>query len=121
LQLYKRMAGAADAPRLDDLEAEVIDRFGPLPPPAKTLFVIHRLRQRAASLGIRRFELGAAAGLVEFNADHRVEPDRVVRLIQRPGGRYRLDGPTRLRLRIAAADPAARIAAAESVLADLAG
>ena len=56
LQLYKRMAGAADAPRLDDLEAEVIDRFGPLPPPAKTLLVVHRLRQRAAALGIRRFE-----------------------------------------------------------------
>ncbi|HJQ73590.1 MAG TPA: transcription-repair coupling factor, partial [Gaiellaceae bacterium] len=88
LQLYKRMAGAADVTRLDDLEAEVIDRFGPLPPPARTLFVVHRLRQRAAALGIRRLELGAAAGVVEFQQDHRVAADRVVRLIQRPGGRY---------------------------------
>jgi transcription-repair coupling factor (superfamily II helicase) len=121
LQLYKRMAGAADVVRLDDLEAEVIDRFGPLPPPAKTLFIVHRLRQRAAGLGIRRLELGAAAGIVEFSADHRVEADRVIRLIQRPGGHYRLDGPTRLRLRISTPDPAARIAAARSVLEDLGG
>ena len=49
LQLYKRMAGATDTDRLDDLEAELIDRFGPLPPPSKTLLVVHRLRQRAAA------------------------------------------------------------------------
>ncbi len=97
LQLYKRLAGTDDRERLDDLGAEIIDRFGPLPPPAKTLLVVHGLRQRAAALGIRRLELGAAAGLVEFGPAHQVEPDRVVRLVQQPGGRYRLDGPTRLR------------------------
>jgi transcription-repair coupling factor (superfamily II helicase) len=121
LQLYKRMAGAADASRLDDLEAELVDRFGPIPPPARTLLVVHRFRQRAAALGIRRLQLGAAAGVVEFSGEHRVDPGRVVGLIQRPGGRYRLDGPTRLRLRIAAADPVARIAAADSILEDLGG
>mgnify|MGYP000335682550 CR=1 FL=1 len=31
LQLYKRMAGAADDAGLDDLQSEMIDRFGPLP------------------------------------------------------------------------------------------
>jgi transcription-repair coupling factor (superfamily II helicase) len=121
LQLYKRMSGAADAEQLGDLEAEVIDRFGPLPPPTKTLIVVHRLRQRAAALGIRRLELGATSGVVEFNREHRVDPDRVVKLLQHPGGRYRLDGPTRLRLRIATADAAARIAAANSILEYLGG
>jgi transcription-repair coupling factor (superfamily II helicase) len=119
LQLYKRLAGAADRERLDDLESELVDRFGPLPPPAKTLLVVHRLRQRATALGIRRLELGAAAGVVEFDREHRVEPDRVVRLVQAPGGRYRLDGPARLRLRIATPDAPARIAAADSVLDEL--
>jgi len=121
LQVYKRLAGTLDRGPLDDLEAEIIDRFGPLPPPAQTLVVVHRLRQRAAALGLRRLEIGAAAGLVEFGESHRVEPARVVRLVQRPGGRYRLDGPSRLRLRIASEGAAARIAAAESVIADLGG
>ena len=85
-------------------EAELIDRFGPLPPPSRTLLVVHRLRQRAAAIGIRRFELGAAAGVVEFSREHRVEPERVVRLVKLQGGRYRLDGQNRLRLRIATAD-----------------
>jgi len=121
LQLYKRLAGTEEITRLDDLAAEIIDRFGPLPPPAKTLLVVHRLRQRAAALGIRRLELGAASGLVEFGPSHRVEPARVVRLVQQPGGRFRLDGPTRLRLRVATADAASRTAAAEKVLDDLGG
>ena len=121
LQLYKRMSGAADRERLDDLEAELIDRFGPLPPPTKTLFIVHRLRQRAAGLGLRRLELGAASGVVEFGPDHRVAPDRVVRLVQQPQGRYRLDGPSRLRIRLEAADAAARIAAADSLLDELGG
>jgi transcription-repair coupling factor (superfamily II helicase) len=116
LQLYKRMASTSDADRLDDLEAELVDRFGPLPPPSKTLLVVHRIRQRAATLGIRRFELGAAAGVVEFGPEHRVEPDRVVRLVKQPGGRYRLDGPNRLRLKIETADASARVAAAREVL-----
>ena len=113
------MAGTTDAAHLDDLEAEVVDRFGPLPPPAKTLIVVHRLRQRAAALGIRRLELGSAAGVVEFRPEHRVEPARVLKLIQRADGRYRLDGPTRLRLRVEAAEPPARVAAAEKLLQDL--
>jgi len=121
LQLYKRMAGAVEASRLDDLEGEVVDRFGPLPPPTRTLFTVHRLRLRAAALGIRRLELGAAAGLVEFGRDHGVDAGRVVQLIQKPGGRYRLDGPTRLRIRIATGDAAARITAAEELLRDLGG
>ena len=121
LQLYKRMAGAADNERLDDLQAEMIDRFGPLPPQAKTLFLVHGLRQRAQRVGIRRLEIGGAAGVIEFDRDHRVDPERVVRLIQRPGSRYRLDGPNRLRLRLAAPDAPSRIAAAGELLDDLGG
>ncbi len=118
LQLYKRLAGAADQPRLDDLQAEMIDRFGPLPPPARTLFQVHRLRLRAGALGLRRLEIGAHAGSVEFGAGHRVDPQRIVRLLQQDPA-YRLDGQDRLRVKLEARDEPARIAGAERVLAAL--
>lgn len=119
LQLYKRMAGAADATQLDDLQVEMIDRFGPLPPPAQTMFRVHRLKLRAANLGIRRLEIGATAGVVEFATEHRVDPARVIRLVQRSNGRFRLDGSHRLRIRLAGADGPARLLVANELLATL--
>ena len=115
------MAGTADEGALGDLQAEMIDRFGPLPPPAQTLFGVHRIRVRAERLGIRRLVLAATGGTVEFAPGHRVDPRRVVALIEGADRRYRLDGQERLRVKIEAADRAARFAAAETLLADLGG
>ncbi|HEX6572269.1 MAG TPA: transcription-repair coupling factor, partial [Steroidobacteraceae bacterium] len=42
LVLYKRIASVQSVPELDDLQAETVDRFGPLPDPAKNLFRIAR-------------------------------------------------------------------------------
>jgi transcription-repair coupling factor (superfamily II helicase) len=119
LQLYKRMAGSTGGAEIDDLLAELTDRFGPLPPPARTLLQVHRLRLRALALGIRRLEIGASSGVVEFDRRHRVNPERVVQLMQRSDGRYRLDGQQRLRIRLATADAAARFTAAAMVLDEL--
>ena len=121
LQLYKRMAGAADDARLDDLQSEMIDRFGPMPPPARRLLQIHRLRHRALGLGIRRLGIGASSGVVEFSPDHRVDPQRVIRLVKRPDGRYRLDGQQRLRIKLVAGDEASRFAEAGRLLQELGG
>jgi transcription-repair coupling factor (superfamily II helicase) len=119
LQLYKRIAGAADDARTDDLQSEMIDRFGPLPPPAQTLFRVHRIKLRAAKLGIQRLEIGAETGIVEFSPAHRVDPGRVISLVQQGDGRYRLDGSHRLRLKLRAADERTRFAAADDLLTAL--
>ena len=58
LTLYKRIAAADSSTALDDLQSEVIDRFGPLPPAAVTLLRIARLTLTARAAGIRRFEVG---------------------------------------------------------------
>ncbi|MSQ92812.1 MAG: transcription-repair coupling factor [Gammaproteobacteria bacterium] len=119
LQLYKRIAGAPDAAQLDDLQVEMIDRFGPLPPPAQTMFRVQRLKQRAASLGIRRLAIGATAGVVEFTAEHRVDPAHVIRLVQVSGGKFRLDGSHRLRIKLPNADGPTRLKLADELLLTL--
>ncbi len=116
LQFYKRLAGAAAGDGLDDLQAELIDRFGPLPPPAVRLLQIHRLRLRAKAIGIRRLEIGESSGLVEFDRSHRVDPGQVVRLLRQADGRYRLDGQQRLRVRLDGGDESARFLAAGRLL-----
>ena len=95
--MYKRIANATDEAELRELQVEMIDRFGLLPDPVKTLMRQTRLRQRAERLGIVRLEAGATRGRIIFgNATH-VDPLTLVQLIQTEPQRYRLDGADTLR------------------------
>jgi transcription-repair coupling factor (superfamily II helicase) len=44
LELYKRIAAARDAAGIHDVRAELVDRFGPLPPPVERLLTLAALR-----------------------------------------------------------------------------
>jgi transcription-repair coupling factor (superfamily II helicase) len=103
LGLYKRIAAAESAEALDDLTAEIHDRFGALPPSAQSLIRIAKLKLTARALGIRRLDLGPQGGSVTFEERNAIEPVTVVRLMQQAPREYRLEGP--LRLRIARAMP----------------
>ncbi len=98
LSLYKRIAAADSAAALDELTAEVHDRFGPLPPAAQNLLRITKLKLSARALGVRRLDLGAQGGTVTFEAHARIEPATLVRLIQKHAREYRLEGPLKLRV-----------------------
>ena len=98
LSLYKRIAAADSAEGLDELTAELHDRFGPLPPAAQNLLRIARLKLLARTIGVRRLDLGAQGGSVLFEERSVIEPATVVRLIQKAPREYRLDGPLKLRI-----------------------
>ncbi len=98
LILYKRISSAESRDALDELRAEIIDRFGALPVATKTLFRITELRLTAAALGIARIDFGPSGGRIEFAADTRVDPFALVRLVQREPNSYRLEDGTRLRV-----------------------
>ena len=97
LVMYKRIASAADEAELKELQVEMIDRFGLLPDPVKTLMRQTRLRQRAERLGIVRLEAGTTRGRVIFGGATHVDPLTLVQLIQAKPQRYRLDGADTLR------------------------
>jgi transcription-repair coupling factor (superfamily II helicase) len=57
--IYRRLAEASEQEAVDDLRAEVADRFGPLPAVVKRLFSIAELRVAAAKKGISMLEVKA--------------------------------------------------------------
>jgi transcription-repair coupling factor (superfamily II helicase) len=97
LVLYKRVAGAESREELDELKVELIDRFGPLPPYAQSLFRAAQIKLRAAQLGIRKIDAGATGGYFVFDEDNKIDTRRVLKLIQGRPKDYRLDGPLKLR------------------------
>jgi transcription-repair coupling factor (superfamily II helicase) len=62
LDVYRRLSRAAAPREVDDLEAELGDRFGPVPDPTRRLLDFARLRIAAAAHGIDG--VGVEAGMV---------------------------------------------------------
>ena len=98
LSLYKRVAAADSDAALDELGAEIHDRFGPPPPAAQSLLRIARLKLTARALGVRRLDLGPQGGSVLFEERSAIDPATVVRMIQTGARQYRLEGPLKLRV-----------------------
>lgn len=98
LTLYKRIANANSQQELDELQVELIDRFGLLPPQTKNLFHITEIKLRAKPLGIRKIELGAKGGRIEFEAHPHIDPGAIIQLIQQQSQHYKLEGADKLRV-----------------------
>jgi len=94
LILYKRIANAADEDGLNELQVEMIDRFGLLPEPAKHLIRLTLLKLQAEKLGITKIDAGPQGGRIEFAADTPVDPMALIKLIQTQPKRYKFEGAT---------------------------
>ncbi len=68
LTLYKRIASAMTVEEVDEMNAEIADRFGPIPAPVKRLIDIMRIRAQAADLGVKRIAAAKTAIAVEFES-----------------------------------------------------
>ncbi len=121
LTLYKRIAGAKNPEDIRELQVEMIDRFGLLPSPAKTLFRIAELKLKAAPLGVRKIEAGAGGGRISFSDTTRVDPATVIHMIQQQPLLYKLDGGNRLRFMLELEDREKRIIAIDALLDKLGG
>ncbi|NCA68563.1 MAG: transcription-repair coupling factor [Sphingobacteriia bacterium] len=121
LVMYKRIASAASARDLEELQVEMIDRFGLLPEPAKTLIEITELKLRVQPYGIRKIEAGPASGRVLFDEQPNIDPTRLIRLIQQHPKEYKLDGSDKLRFYRDMADPRRRLHQVSEVIAQLVG
>jgi transcription-repair coupling factor (superfamily II helicase) len=97
LVLYKRIAAATSEDKLRELQVEMIDRFGLLPPQIGNLFQVSRLRLKAEQLGIRAIDAGPEGGSIDFKASTRVNPMTLVTLVQSDPRAFKLAGATRLR------------------------
>ncbi|KRA35657.1 transcription-repair coupling factor [Rhodanobacter sp. Root627] len=119
LTLYKRIASARNEADLRDLQVEMIDRFGLLPPPAKQLFAVATLKLMATPLGIRKLDLGAAGGRIVFREKPEINPMTIINLIQRQPRIYKLDGQDKLKIIMDLPGATERVRAAQELLVTL--
>ncbi|QEE26454.1 transcription-repair coupling factor [Rhodanobacter glycinis] len=116
LTLYKRIASARNDDHLRDLQVEMIDRFGLLPEPTKTLFALSSLKLMATPLGIRKLDFGANGGRITFREKPEVDPMAIIKLVQRLPRVYKLEGQDKLRITLDLPGATERIRSAQEVL-----
>ncbi|WP_448568431.1 transcription-repair coupling factor [Thalassotalea ganghwensis] len=120
LSIYKRIASCHDKQSLDDIQVELIDRFGLLPQATKNLIHIAKLRLKAQKLGIDRIDVGPKGGSIEFSDDTKVDPVSIIGLIQQRPSVYKMDGANKLKFNQSSDDAKSRFIVVTSLLDELA-
>ena len=97
LVLYKRLANCDNTEQLEAMYEELIDRFGQLPPHAKTLLDSHRLRVLGRPLGVARIDASETGVQLQFMPNPPLDAARMMKLIQRDK-HYKLAGQDKLKV-----------------------
>jgi transcription-repair coupling factor (superfamily II helicase) len=97
LIFYKRIASAPELESLNELRAEIIDRFGQMPLQTQYLFDQMRLKFKAESLGVKSVKWQGESVKLEFLENARVDAAKIIQLIQQDSKELKLEGPRKLR------------------------
>ena len=118
LSIYKRLANCNKAEAIDDMQEEMIDRFGKLPEPVKSLLETHRLRIAAKPLGIIKIDAHNEAATLQFSPKPPIDGMRIIDLIQK-NKHIKLNGQDKLRITASMPDLASRILQIKTILKSL--
>ena len=118
LSIYKRLANCATQDKIDDIQEELIDRFGKLPDPVKVLIETHRLRIAAKTVGIVKIDVHGEAATLQFMAQPPIDPMRIIDLIQK-NRHIKLHGQDKLKISAAMPDLAARVTQIKTTIKQL--
>ncbi len=119
LSIYKRLANCEKPEGIDDLQEELIDRFGDLPEPVKALIETHRLRLSARTVGIVKIDAHSESAVLQFDPKPPIDPMRIIELVQK-SRHVKLSGQDKLRITATMPDLAARVSQLKSTIKALA-
>lgn len=90
MALYRRLNEAEDRTGLDGFAAEMIDRFGPLPPETANLIQLMEIKANARTAGIAKLDVGTKGALVSFHGDQFANVPGLIAYVERLKGRARI-------------------------------
>jgi len=120
LSIYKRLANCETSDRIDDLQEELIDRFGKLPDAGRALIETHRLRIAAKPAGIVKIDAHGESLQLQFKPNPPIDAMRIIDLIQK-NRHIKLNGQDKLKVTASMPDLPARVTQVKSILKSLLG
>ena len=86
LGLYRRLAEIEDKADIEPLAAEMIDRFGPLPPEVENLLQTVAIKLICRKAGIAKLDAADKGAVIAFHKDIFARPDRLLAWISNQVG-----------------------------------
>jgi transcription-repair coupling factor (superfamily II helicase) len=96
LYFYKRLASLRDTAELEELRAEIIDRFGPYGGPVHNLFLVMNLRRVLKEVLVQQISVSEGKVYLLFHPESPVQVETLLSLIKKPNSRFRLAPDGRL-------------------------
>ncbi len=110
--LYRRMNELETRQEIEAFAAELIDRFGKLPPPTDNLLKVIETKLNCRKAHIAKLDVGSKGALVHFHKDHFPDLEGLIGYVQRLKGAAKLRPDSKLVISRAWPDPEARVNAA---------
>ena len=120
LTLYKRIGFCREKSELHELQIEMIDRFGLLPDETKTLFLVTELKILAKTYGILKITANDKGARILFNKTPKIDPGKLILLIQSEHQRYQLDGQDVIKIKMPLPQVETRVMAIDKLLQKIA-
>jgi transcription-repair coupling factor (superfamily II helicase) len=100
LRMYKRISSAATLADRTEMEAELVDRFGPIPPSVSNLLDYALLKSAAERLLVQTVERKGEEVWIKFHEQAPVDPQRLAQFVRRRReASFRPDRVLRFRMR----------------------
>ena len=81
LRMYKRVAGVETEAQLNDVAAELGDRYGAAPPPVRNLLEYAELKLLSQRIGVAQIERRRDVVSIRFTENATVDPERLARFV----------------------------------------
>jgi transcription-repair coupling factor (superfamily II helicase) len=120
LALYRRLSDAEKAADREALAAELIDRFGPLPPEAGQLLKVVAIKGLCREANVAKIDVGPKGAVVTFRGDEFRNPVALVGHVQRHAAVWKVRPDNKVVVKGEWETPTERLNAAERILAELA-
>ena len=116
LALYRRLSDAEQASDREALAAELIDRFGPLPPEAAQLLKVVGIKGMCRQANVAKIDVGPKGAVVSFRSDVFANPMGLVQHVQKNAVTWRLRPDNKVVIKGEWEAPPQRLDAAEMIL-----
>jgi transcription-repair coupling factor (superfamily II helicase) len=121
LSLYRRLSDAEKAQDREALAAELIDRFGPLPPEAGQLLKVVAIKGLCREANVAKIDVGPKGAVVSFRNDQfKGDALALIQFVQKNQIAWRIRPDHKIVVKGEWETPEQRLGAAERVLSELA-